>query len=176
MHNTTELLKIFHLGKVFSELLLLPSGGWNQKTCISLNLFINEFTNNDIDKSMFILEARIWTAAWNVLRRYLRELVFTWKMMTTLLNLKGFPSVPNFSLAHKKKWMGLSPNGFRRKKIYVLRHPRQDNSWYTTFKLEGSLVELVEQQPATRCVVGSIPSGSALKVWSWTSVLNSLVG
>jgi hypothetical protein len=36
----------------------------------------------------------------------------------------------------------------------------------------GSLVELVEQQPATRCVVGSIPAGSALEVWPWTSVLN----
>ncbi len=42
--------------------------------------------------------------------------------------------------------------------------------------LEGSLVELVEQQPATRCVVGSIPAGSALEVWPWTSVLNSLFG
>ncbi len=42
--------------------------------------------------------------------------------------------------------------------------------------MEGSLVELVEQQPATRCVVGSIPAGSALEVWPWTSVLNSLVG
>ncbi len=41
---------------------------------------------------------------------------------------------------------------------------------------EGSLVELVEQQPATRRVVGSIPAGSALEVWPWTSVLNSLVG
>ncbi len=39
-----------------------------------------------------------------------------------------------------------------------------------------SLVELVEQQPATRCVVSAIPAGSALKVWPWTSVLNSLVG
>jgi hypothetical protein len=42
--------------------------------------------------------------------------------------------------------------------------------------VKGSLVELVEQQPATRCVVGSIPAGSALEVWPWTSVLNSLVG
>jgi hypothetical protein len=41
---------------------------------------------------------------------------------------------------------------------------------------EGSLVMLVEQQPATRCVVGSIPAGSALEVWPWTLVLNSLVG
>ncbi len=38
------------------------------------------------------------------------------------------------------------------------------------------LVELVEQHPAMRCVVGSIPAGSALEVWPWTSVLNSLVG
>ncbi len=30
---------------------------------------------------------------------------------------------------------------------------------------------LVEQQPATRVVVGSIPAGSALEVWPWTSVL-----
>ncbi len=43
-----------------------------------------------------------------------------------------------------------------------------------TFAGEGSLVELEEQQPATRCVVGSIPAGSALEVWPWTSVLNSL--
>ncbi len=49
----------------------------------------------------------------------------------------------------------------------LLRHQPQD---------EGSLVELVEQQPATRCVVGSIPAGSALEVWPWTLVLNSLVG
>jgi hypothetical protein len=42
--------------------------------------------------------------------------------------------------------------------------------------VEGSLVQLVEQQPATRCVVGSIPAGSALEVWPWTLVLNSLVG
>jgi hypothetical protein len=41
---------------------------------------------------------------------------------------------------------------------------------------QGLLVELVEQQPATRCVVGSIPACSALKVWLWTWVLNSLVG
>jgi hypothetical protein len=44
-------------------------------------------------------------------------------------------------------------------------------------KLEGSLVELVgQQQPATCCVVGLIPAGSALEVWPWTSVLNRLVG
>jgi hypothetical protein len=30
--------------------------------------------------------------------------------------------------------------------------------------IEGSLVELVEQQPASRCVVGSIPADSALEV------------
>ncbi len=44
--------------------------------------------------------------------------------------------------------------------------------------IEGLLVELVEQQPATRCVVGSTPgpAGSALEVWPWTSVLNSLLG
>jgi hypothetical protein len=48
-----------------------------------------------------------------------------------------------------------------------------------------SVANLVEQQPATRCVVGSIPAGGALEVWQWattsllrqwTSVLNSLVG
>jgi hypothetical protein len=38
----------------------------------------------------------------------------------------------------------------------------------------GSLVELVEQQPATRCVVGSIPAGSALEVWPWTSIPGSI--
>ncbi len=41
---------------------------------------------------------------------------------------------------------------------------------------KGSLVELVEQQSAMSCVVGSIPAGSALDVWPWTSVQNSLVG
>ncbi len=51
------------------------------------------------------------------------------------------------------------------------------NSEYKrTRSIQGLLVELVEQQPATRCVVGSIPAGSALEVWPWTSVLNSLVG
>jgi hypothetical protein len=38
------------------------------------------------------------------------------------------------------------------------------------FVLLGLLAELVEQQPATRCVMGSIPVGSALEVWPWTSV------
>ncbi len=37
--------------------------------------------------------------------------------------------------------------------------------------MKGLLVELV-----TRCTEGSIPACSALKVWPWTSVLNSLVG
>ncbi len=41
---------------------------------------------------------------------------------------------------------------------------------------KGFLVKLVEQQPATRCVMGSIPAGSAREVWPWTSVLNSLIG
>ncbi len=35
---------------------------------------------------------------------------------------------------------------------------------------------LVELQPSTLCVVGSIPAGSTLKVWPWTLVLNRLVG
>ncbi len=44
------------------------------------------------------------------------------------------------------------------------------------FFLKGSVAELVEHWPATRCVVGSIPAGGALEVGPWTSVLNSLVG
>ncbi len=36
---------------------------------------------------------------------------------------------------------------------------------------QGSVVKLVKQQPepTMRCVVGSIPAGTALEVWPWTS-------
>ncbi len=39
-----------------------------------------------------------------------------------------------------------------------------------------SELNVYEQQPTTRCVTVLIPAGSALEVWLWTSVLNSLVG
>jgi hypothetical protein len=48
--------------------------------------------------------------------------------------------------------------------------------FHAIVKTSHELVELVEQQPATRCMVGSIPAGSALEVWPWTSVLTSLAG
>jgi hypothetical protein len=34
--------------------------------------------------------------------------------------------------------------------------------------MEGSLVKLVVQQPATHCVASQIPAGSTLKVWLWS--------
>ena len=37
---------------------------------------------------------------------------------------------------------------------------------------QGSLVELVDQQPATWCIVGTIPAGSAFEVWQWTLAQN----
>jgi hypothetical protein len=44
------------------------------------------------------------------------------------------------------------------------------------YNCKGLLVDLVEQQPVTRSVMGSIPACSTLEVWQWTLVLNSLVG